>query len=601
MDDQTHSVVRAIDQSPDVVLLLVDDEHRATLADQLSEADITVVSDDTSPLPPFDVCIVDTESYPAVGEQLRRRKADADPVLLPVLLVLEPGVSETRARELVDDIDDFLTLPTTERLLLGRIRAHLQARRQSKHSSLFRRAMDKAVNGITIADAGDDEKLVYANDAFLETTGYEREEVLGRNCRFLQGPDTDRSTVEEIRAALDSGTSVEVEILNYRKDGSEFWNHLSVTPVFENGDLTHYLGFQQDVTDRIERSRELNRYEEIVRAAGDPIYSLDADLRVTLLNEATARFSETDQADLVGRHVREVFGAPHAAQLADAILSLANDDQMGTTIETAVTDAKGRKRRYQTALAVMPADEFDGVVCVSRDVTEHREREYRLSVLDRVLRHNLRNKLHVVLAQAELAREQTDDEAIRNATTTIERAAEELLNLGETARAFHDTLDPRWGEEVSAVDVATHTRHVVDEARLSYEDAAFVTDIPGTLWARTHNAFELAMSEILDNAATYGGDGVEVAVTLETTGDDETVVVTVADDGPGIPDVEKDALTSGVESDLQHTSGLGLWFVRWLAINSGGSFTIDDNDPAGAVVELRLPVAAPPEEEVSGQ
>jgi len=114
------------------------------------------------------------------------------------------------------------------------------------------RALDVAAEGVTIADARrPDLPLIYVNQGFERMTGYPAADVLGRNCRFLQGPETDAAAVAEIRAALAEHRECLVEILNYRKDGTTFWNRLSITPVRdESGEVTHFIGIQSDVTIR---------------------------------------------------------------------------------------------------------------------------------------------------------------------------------------------------------------------------------------------------------------------------------------------------------------------------------------------------------------
>jgi PAS domain S-box-containing protein len=126
------------------------------------------------------------------------------------------------------------------------------------------RALDVAAEGVTIADAlQPDRPLIYANQGFTRMTGYPIAEVMGRNCRFLQGPDTDASAVAEIRAALAECRPCVVEILNYRKDGTTFWNRLSITPVRSGaGDVTHFIGVQSDVTDRRLAEDGLRRSKE---------------------------------------------------------------------------------------------------------------------------------------------------------------------------------------------------------------------------------------------------------------------------------------------------------------------------------------------------
>ena len=126
--------------------------------------------------------------------------------------------------------------------------------------ALERRAMSASDVSFTIADArAPGMPLVWANPAFTATTGYTADEVLGTNCRFLQGLGTDREAVARIRAAVDDGSTVGETLLNYRKDGTAFWNQLTISPVHDDhGTLTHFVGVQADVTTRVEaeRSRE---------------------------------------------------------------------------------------------------------------------------------------------------------------------------------------------------------------------------------------------------------------------------------------------------------------------------------------------------------
>jgi PAS domain S-box-containing protein len=129
--------------------------------------------------------------------------------------------------------------------------------------TLLDRALAVAAEGITIADARlPDRPLIYVNDGFEGLTGYSRDDVLGINCKFLQGQDADQDTILTMRRALQEGRDCTVEILNRRKDGTPFWNRLSITPVRDDvGEVTHFIGIQSDVTKRREaenRLREIN-------------------------------------------------------------------------------------------------------------------------------------------------------------------------------------------------------------------------------------------------------------------------------------------------------------------------------------------------------
>jgi PAS domain S-box-containing protein len=116
------------------------------------------------------------------------------------------------------------------------------------------RAVDEAPIGITLSDPSlPDNPMVYINEAYAELTGYDIEDVLGRNCRFLQGPETSEEPVREMREAIEAQEPVSVELLNYREDGTPFWNQVTIAPIFDDdGELLHYVGFQNDVTDRKE-------------------------------------------------------------------------------------------------------------------------------------------------------------------------------------------------------------------------------------------------------------------------------------------------------------------------------------------------------------
>lgn len=136
----------------------------------------------------------------------------------------------------------------------------------------MRRLLDRAVaasaNGIVITDPKQpDNPIVYVNPAFERISGYGAEEVLGRNCRFLQGEERDQPALEELRAALREERECRVVLRNFRKDGALFWNELYISPVHDDGGrLTNFVGVQNDITERRRIEEVLRESEERFRA-----------------------------------------------------------------------------------------------------------------------------------------------------------------------------------------------------------------------------------------------------------------------------------------------------------------------------------------------
>ncbi|MCC3536220.1 MAG: PAS domain S-box protein [Microcoleus sp. PH2017_25_DOB_D_A] len=160
---------------------------------------------------------------------------------------------------------------------------------------LYDRALAATSNGIAIADATlPDNPIVYCNPAFEKITGYDRSEIIGHNCRFLQGPDTDRAAVDRIRAALREQHDCKVVLKNYRKDGTPFWNELTISPVRDSsGTVTHFIGVQAEITDRIQAEEALKqaeaKYRSIFENATEGIFQIAPDGRYLSANPALAR------------------------------------------------------------------------------------------------------------------------------------------------------------------------------------------------------------------------------------------------------------------------------------------------------------------------
>lgn len=134
-----------------------------------------------------------------------------------------------------------------------------ERKRLEAQLKLLERGIESSVNGILIADAGQPGlPIVYVNAAFERITGYSREEAIGRNCRFLQGDETDPQAVRVLHEAIDAEREVHVALRNYRRNGALFWNDLYISPVRDESDaVTHYIGVQNDITEQREYQAQI--------------------------------------------------------------------------------------------------------------------------------------------------------------------------------------------------------------------------------------------------------------------------------------------------------------------------------------------------------
>nr|WP_268105391.1 sensor histidine kinase [Natronomonas gomsonensis] len=373
--------------------------------------------------------------------------------------------------------------------------------------------------------------------------------------------------------------------------GETRWIHVRGQP--HQSEPSVYRGTIQDITERRERGQELKETKDLLQSVFDAspigILAVDEDGITQLWSMGCERIFGWSEKEAVGEPLPNV-QEEKQAEFDELRTEVIEDKQPVIGYETVRQRKDGSL--VDVTLTTAPMRDSDGevigVVGLLEDITDRKERERRLSVFDRVLRHNLRNKMNVIQGWSELLIDDPTSEETADAAAKIQESSDELLKLSKLVRDFETVSDPGASDLVETVDVARHVEEIVSESKLSYPSASLSVETPSVAEAKVHPAFELAVNELIDNAVKHSGE--QPSVHLSVTIDDESdaVVFRVADDGPGIPDLERRSVTAGQESPLQHSNGLGLWFVRWMATNSGGSMRIEDNEPTGAVVELRF-------------
>jgi len=244
-------------------------------------------------------------------------------------------------------------------------------------------AIAASVNGICITDAtGPDNPILYVNPAFERLSGYSAAEVVGRNCRFLQGPERDQDAVATLRAAIRAGAPCQVVLRNYHKDGTLFWNELYISPVHDAaGGLVAFIGVQNDITARKELERQIadDHVHALIEHASDMITLIDAAGTILYASPAIERVLGYTPEEVIGTSILALLHpddvAPARAALAHAPLS----DGAPVYIEARCRHRDGSWRALDTVgtnqLAV-PA--IKGIVLNGRDVTARKRAEETL-------------------------------------------------------------------------------------------------------------------------------------------------------------------------------------------------------------------------------
>ena len=232
------------------------------------------------------------------------------------------------------------------------------------------------------------------------------------------------------------------------------------------------------------------------------------------------------------------------------------------------------------------SDRFNALAAALGDrETAIREREQRMAVLNRVLRHNVRNEMNVILGYAEVIAENAASDDIRRSAETIRRRGNRLVQASDQARWLGQQLDV---EDPQTVDLAAEAEDIVTEVAAEHPEATVSLSAPDSVHVRAVPQIGIAIQNLVENACVHHDGTPTVEVQIET--DSDEAHLSVADDGPGIPTQELSVLQSGEETPLEHGSGLGLWVTKWLVDRSGGTIDFRENDPHGSVVILRLPL-----------
>jgi len=452
---------------------------------------------------------------------------------------------------------------------------------------LLETVLDHAADSVSVVDS--DGEIVYSSTGVERQLGDDPETLRGESFFEAVHPE-DRTAVQEtFRQALDRPSDGSVRATYRRRDEDDSWRWIDVYGrPWRDDTVDGLVVSRRDVTRQERRRRELrerNAYlESVLDAQPDVFYVLDPDGTFRRWNAPFADLLGYDDETLRETHATEVIVARDREKILSAMTDVYHRRET-RRVETRFLTADGEEVPYQVNGAPLTDGDGNvtGLVGTGRDISDRVRREERLSVLNRVLRHNIRNQSSVLLARADHLRERvaSDDETH---VAAVSEVAHRLSRMGKLARkvdrALAETDDPDAVPLPAIVDDALEAFDPPEEATVEIGD-------PPAVAVRAAPPSGDALAELLDNAVRHNPDAAPT-VAVEFSVHEESVTVAVDDDGPGIPDAETAAL-AGAESQLDHSAGLGMWFVNWVVEATDGHLSFADADLGGSrvLVEFR--------------
>ncbi len=322
----------------------------------------------------------------------------------------------------------------------------------------------------------------------------------------------------------------------------------------------------------------------------DPIWVVDRELQIVFVNEFLLERSGLTESELIGKPIvdlweRDIIRIENSEALQDGLEAILDGEVTERHTEVIIENEMRTHTRTVKSVPWTVDGTIEGVLNVARDITDRRTRERQLKILDRVLRHNVRNEMSVITGNAQII-EQTGGEDVTSYAANIRSTADRLLDTVTKERDIVDVL--RKDLSRTTVDLDEVIGRRVDRLRADHPDVAVTVETPDEVRVKALESIDRAIEELFENAIEHN-DARTPRVRVRVEDVDGHYRLEISDNGPGIPEEEVGVLTAAQIQPLYHGSGLGLWLVNWIVEESGGSLSFGDGNLGGSSVTMRLP------------
>ncbi|MBK1877931.1 PAS domain S-box protein [Pelagicoccus mobilis] len=477
-------------------------------------------------------------------------------------------------------------------------------------------ALDATSEACIIVDAQQpDLPVIYVNDSYLKMTGYSSEEVIGKNPRIMQGSGTDPDTVAQIRDAIKSHRKLKTEILNYRKDGTPFWNALSISPVQDdNGTTSHYVGIMTDATAQKSVQRALQQKAKILEASHDCIISTDTHWRINSWNAQAEEVYGFKEEEATGANIEIIFPREELQMIK---VSLARKAAPQDSFHCSIPNRrKSGEDLYVDARINRETDPHGkplGYIICTRDITERIKSESSINTLKSELAHIARISIFNELSSS-LAHELNQPLAANmgNAQAALRMLEFDNPDLDEIKEILTDIVSDnrRAGAIVSRLR-SMMKKNVSEQENFSLNDLIHDTltllrsdliikqthlqldlqnEIPNVFGDRIQ--IQQTIINLVKNAteAILQASEADALIRISTRVQDDNIVCEVADSGPGIPEEKLEQIFAPFFTTKEDGMGMGLRICRSIIEDHGGTITATSNPRSGSTFTFTLPI-----------
>jgi PAS domain S-box-containing protein len=491
---------------------------------------------------------------------------------------------------------------------------------------LLVRVLEATNTGVVITDnLLPDNPIIYCNPAFEQLSGYSREEIIGRNCRFLQSQDRNQQARLEIKAAVEAGTNCVVQIRNYTKQGKLFHNELYLSAVRnEQKEVTHFIGIQNDVSTRVKAEQQLDQnYKEIelkvtertnmlreseeylssiVETIRESLIVMDKDYKVLSANNHFLNTFKVSINETKGKLLYELgngqWDIPELKKMMEDVLPT-NNPVLDYEVEHEFPHI-GRKLMLLNAHRVELEGKFkDRILLAIEDITERRNIEQRKDDFLSIASHELKTPLTTVVGYVQMMRRLLPENASDKFKSVMDKTGiyvdrlnqllTELLDMSriqsghiELHRELFD-FDKMVSEAVEGMQTATPKYRIITNGKAGvqyYGDESHLTQV---------------LTNLISNAIKYSPDADEVEIYVSTVSD--FIKVSVKDHGMGIKEDELKKIferfyrVGSIQKSFPGM-GIGLYICDQIIKNHGGSLWVESEVGKGSVFSFTLPIGS---------